>query len=155
MTKHLREILPLDETKKLIYKKKNPRADVKTKGDITKEKSGRAKLIRAAGKEAKETGDKVKFQSFGDWRRIRASAKRKIQEAKSEYSKTKKASGEGEREHFYVDMGRRAQHVRDLKDQGVDARHEYSPYSNLSGLSVPKKHAKKVSEFLWPKGRKK
>jgi hypothetical protein len=48
-------------------------------------------------------------------------------------------------------MGRRAEHVRDLKDMGLDARHEYSPYSNLSGLSVPKQHSKKVSNYLWPR----
>jgi hypothetical protein len=70
--------------------------------------------------------------------------------AKGEYMRTDKDG----RVHFGVDIGRRAQHVRDLKEKGIDARHAYSPYSNLSGLTVPKKDANKTSEYLWPRSSK-
>lgn len=55
------------------------RANVKTKSQLTKEKSGRMKQMKAAGREMKETGEKVKFQKFGNWSHKRAAAKREIQ----------------------------------------------------------------------------
>ena len=77
-----KEETELDEARRKPVKKNlgSMKADVKTQSQVKQEKRGRMKSINAAIKQKKETGEKVTFRKFSDWRKVRAGTKRKIQE---------------------------------------------------------------------------
>jgi hypothetical protein len=68
----------IDEGVKI--KRKVGRADIKTAGDLSREKRERSNVAKAAIKRMKESGKKIRFQSFGRWDSKRKSAREKMED---------------------------------------------------------------------------
>jgi len=68
----------LDEGVKI--KRKVGRADIKTSGDLSREKRERSGAAKDAIKRMKESGKKIRFQSFGRWDSKRKSAREKMED---------------------------------------------------------------------------